>query len=280
MASPAVVDKVHGWSHHEGPAGAHYFTPTLHQSSLMRCVKLPGNILEYRRAALIGSARQAGRRADGAPYSSRRVVLDQWQFRTNSGTGHWPISLLFVWAILTHKGLHEGVAAARQIPEMPEDWPGSRDSITLCGSLDGCTDSSSGSRVIELQIEFSLALCRDAVVPDRVRYLFASQLIERRMSATSGIAMPPKESLSASAPQPPQPVNGRTSFDRRTSSSSALSAIGASNEPSAYRGPFGHVGNDPDDDPAAATTGVFADPSQFCGGQQTFVFAMSANLGH
>lgn len=34
----AEVDRVHGWQRHSGPAGAHYFTPSLHESTLMRCV--------------------------------------------------------------------------------------------------------------------------------------------------------------------------------------------------------------------------------------------------
>lgn len=66
--------------------------------------------------------------------------------------------------------------------------------------------------------------------------------------------MPPKESMSAAATVAPSPVNGRTTFGR-VNSSSNMSAVGASSEPSVYRGPFGHVGVDPFDDPAAATHG-------------------------
>jgi len=73
-----------------------------------------------------------------------------------------------------------------------------------------------------------------------------------RMSPSGGIAKPPKASLSAPHEPPPPPVNGRTSFGR-AGSGGHLSAIGACHEAVAYVGPFGHVGMDPDADPAAAT---------------------------
>ena len=55
---------------------------------------------------------------------------------------------------------------------------------------------------------------------------------------------------------PPPPVNGRTSFGRAGSSGNLPATCSFDRAGSTcYVGPFGHIGNDPEADPAAATVG-------------------------
>ena len=75
----------------------------------------------------------------------------------------------------------------------------------------------------------------------------------RRMSPSSGVAKPALSSMSTADELPPPPVNGRTSFGRAGSSGSLPAT--SSNASTCYVGPFGHVGLDPEADPAAATVG-------------------------
>jgi len=73
------------------------------------------------------------------------------------------------------------------------------------------------------------------------------------MSPSSGVAKPARSSMSTADELPPPPVNGRTSFGRAGSSGSLPAT--SSNASTCYVGPFGHVGTDPEADPAAATVG-------------------------
>ena len=77
--------------------------------------------------------------------------------------------------------------------------------------------------------------------------------IARRMSPSSGVAKPALSSMSTADEIPPPPVNGRTSFGRAGSSGNlpATCSYGST----CYVGPFGHIGTDPEADPAAATLG-------------------------
>ena len=92
------------------------------------------------------------------------------------------------------------------------------------------------------------------------------------MSPSGGVAKPAPSSMSTADEVPPPPVNGRTSFGRAGSSGNlpATCSYGST----CYVGPFGHVGTDPEADPAAATIGEGANPlcridgavsCQFCG---------------